>query len=329
MNLDGVLRRRLLTLLSPAGRRARLMILSFHQVRKEVDPLAPDVPTAAVFAEQMRWLADYCNVLPLVEATDRFRAGTLPARSACITFDDGYADNVEVAAPILKGLGLPATFFVTTGAIEAGIMWNDLAIEGIRCASEDFDLTDLGFVKYRLKDEVTRCTAIHSIISRLKYRPLEARVETARVIFERASAGPAPRLMMTAAQVAELAASGFDIGAHTVNHPILKELPDEMARREIEASRDWVRDVTGELPLAFAYPNGRPGIDFNDEHERMVHQAGFRVAVSTRWACAKPSDSLFALPRFAPWERERAAFWRRLGKMAVLSYLERNSAGQF
>lgn len=308
-------------MLSPAGGRARLMVLTFHQVPQDHDPMAPELPHARVFAEQMRWLASFCNVIPLPEAALRLKEQRLPARAACITFDDGYADNHEVAAPILAEVGLPATFFITGGAVERGIMWNDLVIEGLRRTSGTLDLTDLGFEAYRLADDATRRAAINKVLTSLKYQHVAHRRATAESIFTRAAGEEPPRLMMKQEQVAALSRHGFDIGSHTMSHPILKELSPADARQEIEASKDWVAGVTGHAPVSFAYPNGIPGKDFDASHEEMVHEAGFQVAVSTHWACAKSSDSLLALPRFTPWERDRTRYWLRLNKTLVLSYV--------
>ena len=316
-----VFRRAVLGFFSPSGKRARLMVLTFHQVPLDPDPIAPGLPHSGVFAEQMRWLAAYCTVMPLLEAAQGLQENKLPARAACITFDDGYANNFDVAASILRECRLPAIFFVTAGAIEKGIMWNDLVIEGIRVGSHDLSLKDLGFGEYRLTDDTSRRTAINDIITKLKYKELAARWAIAESIYSQATGKSPPRLMMTTEQVAGLGTQGFDIGAHTMNHPILKELSPNDARHEIEASRIWVGDVTGSKPMAFAYPNGRPGIDFDTSHEKMACEAGFQVAVSTRWACAKRTDSLFALPRFTPWERDKHGFWLRLAKTAVRSYI--------
>lgn len=317
------LRRVVLATLSPSGRPARLMILTFHQVPRDHDPMAPSLPHAAVFADQMRWLSMYCNILPLPDAAERLREGRLPARAACITFDDGYADNYDVAAPILEEIGLPATFFVTGGAVDQGIMWNDLVIEGIRQASGNINLTEFGFGIYRLTNDASQKAAISDIIAKLKYRELHSRWSIARSIFARATNDEPRRLMMTRDQVAALGAKGFDIGSHTIDHPILKELSAENARQEIEASRDWVADVTGRIPTTFAYPNGKPDIDFDNSHEQMACDAGYKVAVSTRWGAAKAGDSLFALPRFTPWERRKSAFWTRLVKTNGQSYFQK------
>ena len=134
-----------LSLLSPAGRRGRLSILIFHRVLAEPDRLFPEIPTAESFETCMRWVRGWFNVLPLTEAVDRLYAGTIPSRALAITFDDGYADNEVLAAPILNRLGMSATFFVSTGFLERGCMWNDRVIEAIRAsANAEIDLHQLG-----------------------------------------------------------------------------------------------------------------------------------------------------------------------------------------
>lgn len=296
------------------------MILGFHQVTAEADPLATGTPDAALFEKQMTWLAELCNVLPLPEAVARLRAGTLPACAACVTFDDGYANNAVVAVPILVKLGLPATFFVTGGAIDHGIMWNDLVVEGIRLAGDRIDLRRLNLGTFDLSNDSARLAAIASLLDRIKYMPLTDRLETAQAIFEEAGGDEHPRLMMTRHQVSELSELGFDIGAHTLNHPILKGLGDEDARAEIVGSRDWIEAVTGKRPVSFAYPNGRPGIDYGERDVGIVAEAGFEVAVSTFWGCAAPGSAVLELPRFTPWEQDRAKFGLRLIKTVALSY---------
>ena len=122
----------LLTLLSPAGRRARLSVLIFHRVLPRPDPLFPGVIDAAGFDAICRWVKGWFNVLALDDAARRLRDGSLPERALAITFDDGYADNHDVALPILLRHGLPATFFIATGFLDGGRMWNDTVIESIR-----------------------------------------------------------------------------------------------------------------------------------------------------------------------------------------------------
>lgn len=313
-------RRVALSLLSPAGRRARLQVLTYHRVLPGRDPLLPDEPDAAAFRAQMTALARLCNVLPLPDAAERLMAGTLPARAACVTFDDGYANNQEVAAPILEDIGLPATFFIAGGAVDSGIMWNDLVIEAIRRAPAALDCGPIGGEPVPLPDIAARVAAVPRILDKMKYRPLAARWDAAVALYGRNVEGPPPRLMMTREQVRDLARRGFDVGGHTVRHPILATLSPAEARQEIVGSWQWVRDVTGVAPRSFAYPNGRPGRDFGQEHAALAREAGFDVAVTTVWGSARRRDDPLQLPRYTPWETDAAGLWARLVKTLLRSY---------
>src|SRR5262245_19841153 len=106
------------------ARTPRLSVLAYHRVLPAPDPLRPSEPTAAEFEQRMRWVKANFNVLPLTEAVGALREGRLPERALSITFDDGYADNHDIELPILARLGLPATFFVATGFLDGGCMFN-------------------------------------------------------------------------------------------------------------------------------------------------------------------------------------------------------------
>src|SRR5206468_3278604 len=130
--------------LSPQGARGRLTVLIFHRVLPEFDPLMPDVHDAHQFDAVCRSLRRWFHVMPLDLAARRLAERSLPARSLAITFDDGYADNLEVALPILLRHGLTATFFVSTGFLDGGRMWNDTVIEAVRrTAHQELDLRDI------------------------------------------------------------------------------------------------------------------------------------------------------------------------------------------
>src|SRR5262245_2655507 len=158
----------------------RLLILTYHRVCPQPDPLVAGNGYAAGFARQMQVLARAFHVLPLREAADRLEAGTLPARAVCITFDDGYADNAEVAAPILAQHGLPAAFFIATSFLDGGRMWNDTLIETVRAArGPALDLGALGLGRIPLDGVEARAAAIERLIGGCKY--LEPAARAARV----------------------------------------------------------------------------------------------------------------------------------------------------
>jgi peptidoglycan/xylan/chitin deacetylase (PgdA/CDA1 family) len=275
------LERAVLGCLSPAGQRSRLLILTYHRVPAVSDPLLPQEPDASEFAKHLDVLERYCEVLPLPEAARRLAAGTLPKRAACLTFDDGYANNLTVALPLLEKRGMRATVFIAVRAVEQGIMWNDLVIEALR-KSAGSGLSP---------------AAVLQALEDLKYLPLAERWNRALGLYQTAADSPPPRLMLTRDEVRQIGARGHDVGAHTMQHPILKELPAEEASREIHESHAWIRETTGVAPCSFAYPNGRPGRDYDRSHAQMVKAAGFQLAVSTAWGCAAIGSDVFQLPR--------------------------------
>ena len=105
--------------------RNKLSILIYHQVLAEADPMRPTEPTAAIFDWQMRLLRDYFTPLSLDQALDHLKHNTLPANAVCVTFDDGYVNNLSVAEPILAKYAIPATVYVATGFSHGSNMWND------------------------------------------------------------------------------------------------------------------------------------------------------------------------------------------------------------
>ena len=307
-----------LTLASPAGARARLSILIYHRVLPEPDPLRAGDPDAAGFRWQMQLLARHFNVLPLREAALRLRAGTLPARAACVTFDDGYADNCTIALPILRETGVPATFFVATAYLDGGRMFNDTLIElaqRLPAGSHDFSHAGLGL--QRSATHADRAALVAKLIAHFKYQPSDERHSAAEALAAGFGVDLPDDLMMSTGQLRTLHATGMDIGGHTHTHPILARLDAERARDEILAGKTRLEALLGAPVRVFAYPNGRPGKDYGPEHVAMVEECGFDMAVSTRPAAAvstRPAAAcgVHELPRFTPWDRTPARFGLRL-----------------
>jgi peptidoglycan/xylan/chitin deacetylase (PgdA/CDA1 family) len=302
-----------LSWLSPPGHRGRLSILIFHRVLPAADPLIPELPTTAEFETAMRWVRDWFNVLPLGEAIERLYAGTIPARALAITFDDGYADNEQHAAPILANLGLSATFFIATGFIGSGCMWNDQVIEAIRrMRAPELDLRPHGLPVHALNTDAQRRQAVGVVLTAIKHLEPDRRQSIADAIGALAGFERPPALMMSGDQVRALRARGMDIGAHTVTHPILTRLGADAARDEMARSKRDLEQLLGEPVRLFAYPNGVPGQDYGPEHATMARECGFAAAVSTAWGAASTTSDRFQLPRFTPWDRTRLRYGVRL-----------------
>lgn len=300
------------SLLASALSGGRLLVLIFHRVLESPDPLRGGEVDTATFRWQMQLLREHFNVLPLDQAIDGIADGSLPRRAACITFDDGYADNVSLALPILKELGLPATFFIATGFLDGGRMWNDTVIEAIRGAPGELDLVDLGLQRYSLDSDAERRAAVADVLGSIKYHALGERESIAAAIAERGGASLPTDLMMSGGDVAALADAGMTIGGHTVNHPILKNLPIAEARAEILDGKARLEKLAGKPVTVFAYPNGKPGEDYERREIDLLRDCGFAGAVTTAWGVGSIGGDLFQLPRFTPWDRTPNRFVLRL-----------------
>ncbi len=294
----------------------RLSVLIFHRVLPQADPLFPDELTAARFDELMALLARNTQVLPLGQALALRAQRKLPPRAVAITFDDGYADNLTVAWPILQRHGLPATVFVASGFLDGGRMWNDTVIETLRASSrEALDTAELGLGLGRLPlvTVADRRRAIDAVLKAVKHRPVDERLALVQSLHAAAGSPRLPDdLMLSTPQLQSLHRAGAEIGAHTVHHPILAVLPDAEAERELHEGRRALQQRIDAPVDLLAYPNGKPRQDYDLRHAAMARKLGFRAAVSTAPGPVTTSSDDFQLPRFTPWDRAPGRWLLRL-----------------
>lgn len=302
--------------LSPAGPSARLSVLIFHRVLPVTDPLFPEVPDVRRFNEICGWLARWFRVMPLQDAVMALRGGRLPSRAAAITFDDGYADNHDCAMPVLRQHRLPATFFIATGFLDGGRMWNDTLIEAVRLAK--VDALDLSGLPLAIRPALPvgsveqKRQAVMALIRATKYLEPAERQQLVDRIAERSGAILPRDLMLRSEQVLAMRRGGMEIGAHTHTHPILTTLSRDAARQEIQESRSRLQSLLGESVSTFAYPNGQPSVDYSAQSVDVVRELGFEVAVSTAWGSAGQDVDPLQVPRFSPWDRSAWRFALRL-----------------
>ena len=299
-----------------AGVSQVLSILVYHRVLPEEDYLRPGVPSVSGFSWQMELIARNYNVIPLGEAVQRLKENRLPPRAACITFDDGYADNYELALPILNKWKLPATVYVSTSFLDGGRMWNDTIIESIRFfPNEELLLDSIIDHPVDLSSKAKRLKAVEEIIGHTKYLDQSERQEFAdnlESMLRRSGVTLPDNLMLTTQQLQNLHQKGVNIGGHTVTHPILLELSEEDAKREIADGRDQLQSLIQDDVDHFAYPNGVRNRDFDHRHEEMVREVGFKSAVTTHWGVSDKNSCETALPRFTPWDSQPQKFALRM-----------------
>jgi peptidoglycan/xylan/chitin deacetylase (PgdA/CDA1 family) len=295
-------------------------ILTYHRVNDDGDPFFGALPTA-VFERQMRHVARNYRVLPVEELVDHLQRGGLPRNALAITFDDGYRDNLTHAAPILFRLGLPATIFLATGFIgTAEVPWFDRLAQGLKKSLADTVRTPWGD-ELDLTGVPARLSAMGRVLDHLKrvpdeerHRQLEVLLGTLGVTDQRSF----KNLMLSWDDVHAVRGLGFTIGAHTVNHPILSRVTPQRAWTEILGARTMIESACGLAPRAFAYPNGGAD-DYTDTVKRLVREAGFTCAVTTRFGLNTSNTNPWELRRGGPWEHHLPTFalklaWYRLAR---------------
>jgi peptidoglycan/xylan/chitin deacetylase (PgdA/CDA1 family) len=310
----------------------RPAILLYHRIaRPTVDPWGLAV-TPEHFEEHVSFLRRARRPLSMSDFVSRLRRGTLSNDAVAITFDDGYADNLLQAKPQLAAFDVPATVFVTTGVVghRAEFWWDELARAILLYAGDlDCDVV-IGGEPYRIvlprsDGEAPRSTW------RAWEKPATAREETYLALWGRlrlltavrraealarlrALFNPPPvaasDLPMTKQQVAELAADGlFDIGGHTVTHPVLPALDPCERRVEILSGKLACEQLANRPVAGFAYPHG--AVDAGSR--AAVQECGFEWACSTEPRSVSPQHDLYALPRIGVLDCDRRGFARALG----------------
>lgn len=313
MLLENIFWKSIGSIFSPGGKNARLSVLTYHSVLEENDPLCPGSISIGDFYKIIEFLSKNFNILPLGLGVDLLIAGKLPARAVSVTFDDGYANNYNTVLPVLQKYKVPATFFIATGFLDGGIMWNDCIIEVFRrYKSDSMNLGELSLGKYRITNLAERYKATQKVISLLKYIEPEKRLHMVNELVDFCKVDLPDNLMMTSEQVAKISESGMTIGGHTINHPILSKIDDDLAWKEITGGKDKLERLINDRIDLFAYPNGKFDVDYNLRHIKMLEKAGFKAAVSTEWGCSKGSTDCYQLPRFTPWDKEPFRYGVRL-----------------
>ena len=280
--------------------RRDLRILAYHRVLDdsrlagfEFDPELISA-TATDFAWQMRAVAEHSNPVRFSDVVAHIEGHRrLPERAVLVTFDDGYDDNYHVAFPILHALGVPATFFVSTGHIDSGMPYEyDWLVHMVRKAPQGaVAVPELGIDIDVPGPDAGRLEVAHDMLDRIKALPA---MEQSALVRRLAGEWKMPARMhpqcrpMTWEQLREMDAAGMEIGSHGVHHRMLTKLPRAEMARELEASAIKLAAELGHRALAIAYPVGGPSA-FDDGVIEAARASGFKVGCSYI-AGASPAD---------------------------------------
>jgi peptidoglycan/xylan/chitin deacetylase (PgdA/CDA1 family)/CelD/BcsL family acetyltransferase involved in cellulose biosynthesis len=275
-----------------------LLIVAWHNVERTWNyPAAPGAG-AAGFEHQLRRLQRLGTIVPLATALRQLTTGQpLPPRAIALTFDDGYRDNLEVGAPVLERLGLPATFFLVPGILDGTVSpwWETVAWAVQRSARTSLDWEGQTLP---LGGRAGRRT-LELVTDRLKEHDQAGRRAAVAELLERLEPDGEPdhrRLFLDWDGARELLRRGFEVGAHSMDHAILaRESPAAQltdlveSRRRLEAELDVAVDV-------LAYPNGSRA-DYDAATVDAARRAGYSHGLTARSGWNSRATPLFEIRR--------------------------------
>jgi peptidoglycan/xylan/chitin deacetylase (PgdA/CDA1 family) len=291
----------------------RVVVLSYHRATFDFEASAREA-IASMFVSvptMQRQIEDLARTREIVSLSDARRilaepSGTRRRDAFVVTFDDGYGDNHHVAMPVLAALKVPATFFVATGYIgtlrrfphdRLFASLTELARRGIPLERAGLPAGVQPLVSACA--EPTPSATLERLIARLPHDRLVAIADALEARTGLAEQDlPDHTRAMTWEELAELRASGMDVGGHTVNHAVLSNLPLAEARREIDGCHQMISERLGHPPLHFAYPNGF----YTPAVRRAVAEAGFETGLTTEDRENARGGDPYAMSRKVLWE---------------------------
>ncbi|MBA3540466.1 MAG: polysaccharide deacetylase family protein [Deltaproteobacteria bacterium] len=267
----------------------RLTIVTFHHIadqggRYQYDPDVADA-TPAQFRRQMETLARHCTVITMDDCVRAVEGAPLPQNPVLVTFDDGYRSCHDTALPVLKSVGIPATFFIATSYItERRLYWWEriaLVLSRTKVARTTIMFPDVleivphdPIMRRKLTDLIKFTPALD--IERFLVELTEKlEVEWSPAIEAEAADG----LIMKWDHIRTLAREGMDIESHTRRHRVLQTLDAAALRDELSGSRLDLEAQIGRPVRAVAYPVGR-AISEVPRIRAAVQEAGYRIGLS-------------------------------------------------
>ncbi len=260
----------------------RVLILEYHGITAGAE--REGAVSADRFRRHLRYLKRHYRLRTAAAAAAALAAPEpLTEDIAVVTFDDGYLDNYEVAWPVLRDAGAPATLYLTSGFLDGGELWFDVARRALAAVPGG-----AASVPPPLAEHLRRGLGawppeepVEPLMRRLKYSPPALRRETVAALAAAGGDLPPAARPMSWEQARQLCAAGVELGGHTVSHPILSMLEPAEQEEEIRRSRQRIAEEIGREPTTFAYPNGSAK-DYSDHTVEILTRLGFAAACTTR-----------------------------------------------
>jgi peptidoglycan/xylan/chitin deacetylase (PgdA/CDA1 family) len=287
------------------------VILGYHRIADEKrDPYSLCVSPPR-FDKQMEVLRNVARPMKLEKLAGAIKTDNVPNRAVVITFDDGYADNLYNAAPLLEKHQIPATVFMATGYIGKEFWWDKLARILFETPElpKNLDMFSAGLAvkrdfnnsvkpKRNLEKNNIRGELLSFLYQKLLLMPFETRNQLLDHLHDWSAIQnneASNCRAMTSGELLDLANGGMvDVGSHTVTHPVLSRLSAQAQTREIMQSKQTLEATLKRKVKSFSYPHGLP----SDETRTIVRGSGFSNACASYNDVASAGTDCFHLPRF-------------------------------
>ena len=321
-----------------------LAVLTYHGVLPEgYEPIDPAFDGNLIRADalrlQLRLLKAHYNVIaPQDVLAWRERRGELPSRAVLLTCDDGLLNCLTDMLPVLQQEKVSCLFFVTGASTEEALtmLWyEDFFLLLLGAPAGHFEISsegvliqgNLGSRQQRRAiwwDSVKRLSQVDSGKRKLFLHAARIQFENAERDLREVNSASCRRFgLLTRAELLQLASAGMTVGAHTLSHPMLSQLPPEEAYIEISESRVRLESVLDQPVWAFAYPFG-DSQSVNPQVLAMAEKAGFQAAFLNFGGGLGTDLPPYALPRvhitsgmsLAEFEAHVSGYYARLQRVA-------------
>jgi peptidoglycan/xylan/chitin deacetylase (PgdA/CDA1 family) len=311
------------------------VVLLYHRVASTTDDPFRLCVSPHNFAEQLDVLRRSATVVPMKRLVNADARPALPKRAVAITFDDGYADNLTAAKPLLAAAAASATVFVTTGALGEEFWWDALerilngpeplpARLALRLQSQEYEW-ETGTGSRTSGAARSRGDAANTAIAGL-YRQLHLLLkattpsERSDVLAQLAALTgsaarvPTARRALSPGELCQLVDGGLvTVGAHSINHPRLASLSPAEQHTEIRGSRADLEAITGGRIDGFAYPYGQR-YDFDTTSVAVLKELGFSYACAAFPGTVALGQDVFRIPRLWVEDWDGDEFAHRLAR---------------
>jgi peptidoglycan/xylan/chitin deacetylase (PgdA/CDA1 family) len=259
-------------------------ILMYHGVCDRA-PIPPSINfhlESKLFERQMRALRRRYDVRSVSDVVTALRIGKPLKKGIALTFDDGYRNNAQHVAPLLKRLGMHFTVFVSTQYIGTGL-WMPLNQIYWSWAAGNLGLREMRALRQQIRSQrVAESPQLLNSV-RISLAPASPKAEESFA-------------MLNWDEIRNMEQAGAEFGSHTHSHCNMAVEDQAQQRRELLVSKELLEQNLSRSIVLFAYPYGKSE-NISDTSNRNVINAGFECAVSAEYGLVTERSDRFRLPR--------------------------------